>query len=89
MEYSDNHEGGKEGDNLRIQTSEAVPPGFYYLMDGDSILYGSLTDLGDNWIASGMVMKILNNGGEVSVIVNKQDWEKSPDLIFKPRYDGE
>ena len=75
----------KEPNNsdFSIETSDQIPPGFYFLSDGERLFYGSLTDLGDNFLGSGLFRSIIESEKKILVMVSKNDWEKSPDLIFK------
>ena len=69
--------------NFAIETSEQIPPGFYFISDGEKIFYGSITDLGDNWIGSGLFKLFLEKEKGVVLIVSKNDWDKSPEMIFE------
>jgi hypothetical protein len=69
--------------DFSIETSDQVPPGFYFMSDGEKVFFGSITDLGDNFLGSGLFRLFVEKGRKATIMINKGDWERSPDLIFK------
>lgn len=55
----------------------------YYLTYGDQTFYGSITDLGDNFIACGMVREMIEKGEDISLIFNSNDWNNNKDMILR------
>lgn len=65
-----------------IQISDKVSPGEFVLVVGKERIMGTITDLGDSWVAGGMARSELEKLKDVQLVVNPVDWETSKNLIW-------